>query len=458
MRVEVYFWILLSWLLGFGLTSLAVPGPRRRRLRIALAAPIGMGLVSLLEFLGLSLGWGFLVPVAELALVVAISFRLSRLQRTQASAHLSPSSSPPCPRPLTWALILLISMALLSFGLRSYHAPHGESDAMNIWNLHARFLFRSPEHWQDLFAPTLDYSHPDYPLLLPGFVASTWSRLDADTPLVPILTAFGFAASLVALLFESLRGRGLPLAASLGAMALVAGTSLTKFSSGQLADVPLAVYYLASVVLLTLGGTEERSRKSNVALAGFCAGLAAWTKNEGQLFLILFVACSIPCLRHSRPGRFWPSFLSLLAGMAPALMALLYFKLAMAPSNDLFGTTNTAVVLEKILDAKRYLAILIGFADGFLRLGEGVLILLLVLLFFAQRAPQPGDRSTRHFSWALITLTLLGYALVYICFSGDVAEHLETSLSRLLFHVWPLMLFALLTLNPLAHSPTPQDT
>lgn len=452
MRVEVFFWILLSWVLGLALASLALPTPRSRRLRLALAAPLGMGIVSLLEFVALTTGWVALTLISELLLVVAISLLLFRRMRTHRGA--SPEACDPehCPRYLTLSLLALAAIAFASFILRSYQAPHGESDAMNIWNLHARFLFRDPEHWHAMFSPTLDYSHPDYPLLLPGFIASTWARLGSDTTLVPTVVALGFSASLVALLYESLRDRGLGLAACLATFALLAGQGFTQYASAQLADVPLAFFYLASAVLLTRDGIPGRSDVPRLLLAGFCAGLAAWTKNEGQLFLLLYLACGIVWLRHAHRARPWRSWLALVSGAAPALVAILFFKIRLATGNDLISGANSTGIIDKLLDGSRYLECATGLFWGLVRLGDGFLLIVIAFVILSPRQSRPADRPARLLFTVLASSTILGYCFVYIALSGGIEEHMATSLSRLLLQVWPLTLFAILTLNPLLPS------
>lgn len=453
MTAEVFFWILLSWLLGHALCTWSLPGPDKRRLRLALAPGLGMGLSSLLEFLGLALGWERMTPIVELTLVVVLTALLVRAKGGRPRVEGMSTTGHARPRTLALVLGILATLAFVSFVLRSLEAPHGESDAINIWNLHARFLFRSPEHWQDMFAPTLGYSHPDYPLLLPGFIARTWSRLGTDTTLVPILAALGFATSLVALLLEALRDRGLPRAGWLGACVLLASPSLTTFASAQLADVPLAFFYLASLVLLT----QSRTSGKSLALAGFCAGLAAWTKNEGQLFLLLFAGGSLLWLRQQRPEKIGRSLLALLLGALPPLIALAWFKLVLAPANDLVGPAETAGIVAKLLDPGRYVDVMLGIAQGLLRLGDGWLLWVLALLVFLPRQSQARTRATRGLALALALSTLLGYAMVYIALSGDVSEHMATSLPRLLFQLWPLMLFGLLTLDPELVPNLPQE-
>ncbi len=76
----------------------------------------------------------------------------------------------------------------------------------------------------------------------------------------------------------------------LGAIALLATPSFVEQGAWQYADIPLSFFYLATIVLLSLYDerTQEASSQSPaglLALGGVAAGFAAWTKNEGVLFL-----------------------------------------------------------------------------------------------------------------------------------------------------------------------------
>ena len=81
--------------------------------------------------------------------------------------------------PLQILTIAIFSIALvsslISLAVAFLKEPHGRWDAWLIWNMHARFLFRGGDHWRDAFASGLDWSHWDYPLLLPLSIARGWT-------------------------------------------------------------------------------------------------------------------------------------------------------------------------------------------------------------------------------------------------------------------------------------------
>ena len=64
--------------------------------------------------------------------------------------------------------------------LQARVAPDGDWDAWMIWNLRARFLARAPDLAR-VFAPSLAFTHLDYPLMVPGIVTSFW-RIAATEP------------------------------------------------------------------------------------------------------------------------------------------------------------------------------------------------------------------------------------------------------------------------------------
>ena len=92
--------------------------------------------------------------------------------------------------------------------------------------------------------------------------------------------------------------------------AVLLGTkAFVMLGAAQYADVPLAFFILATVLLLGLDDAAEQSSPGLVLLAGFCAGLAAWTKNEGLLFLVVMLAARCLVAWRQNGGRHsdWPT-------------------------------------------------------------------------------------------------------------------------------------------------------
>jgi hypothetical protein len=464
--------------------------------RASLSVGFGLAIFSVVFFLSLlfPLTHLILVDLAVFALLLVTNlWRRPRAAAPNVGAVTEKDPAEPAwlPRFLTTAFAIALCAALYSSVLRTLAHPHGDGwDAFSIWNLHARFLFRCGPNWRDGFTPLLPWSHPDYPLLLPAAVAHFWTYLGHDAPAVPAVIGFLFTFSTVALLFSSLsilRGRT---PALLGATALLATPSFIEQGTAQYADVPLSFFFLASIALLCLHddppqqdhtnndhannaqiktrATPDSSQSSTglLALAGLAAACAAWTKNEGTLFLCAIVLASLLVLlrRDFSPRSFISAarhLAPLLAAVLPAILLIACFKHFIAPPGDLFSDLTTT--LHKLLDPARYWAVLQGYIKGFFRFGRWPIpgTLLLIAFYFAVRknaaarnithevepgqnnAEQtserkaPGPQTAIRTSVLALALTLAGYFVVYLITPYDIHWHLRFSLSRLFLQLWP---------------------
>src|SRR6185312_14052577 len=126
----------------------------------------------------------------------------------------------------------------------------------------------------------------------------------------------------------------------------------------QDADTPLGFYFLATLVLLVLHDrrvSEGRPSRGLLLLAGLAAGLAAWTKNEGMLFLIAVVAVRFVVEARARGWRL-PVREAVIFGLGalPILLVLVYFKTQPAPANDLVVGQGLRETSARLLDLRRY--------------------------------------------------------------------------------------------------------
>jgi Dolichyl-phosphate-mannose-protein mannosyltransferase len=364
-----------------------------------------------------------------------------------------------------WLERVLISCFVFTIAAGLYNAvvtvlvhPHGYGwDAFSIWNLHARFLFRGGSHWRDGFNALIPWSHPDYPILLPATTARIWSHLGNDSPTIPAVLGLVFTVSTITLLVSSLsflRGRN---AAILAGIALSATPFFIEQGTAQYADVPLSFFILASMVLLHFGfqyRAETNFQRPLVpwALAGLSSGFAAWTKNEGLLFLIAMFAAYLWVFRRAEEShgesnkqseRGWGLLGATLLGAAPMLAVIAWFKHSIATSGDLFS--SPALMLSKVLTPSRYWAVLRWYAKEFFHFGDWFLVpgtVLLVLFYFLVREKGASSKNpSLRASVATLGLTLTGYFAIYLITPRDLYWHLRFSLNRLFLQVWPASLF-----------------
>ena len=271
-----------------------------------LGVGIGLGLNSLAYFLYMSLfaGQHWFLPVQVVVLLMLIIIgvwrerehltgtwfrwdvgRLSRLQY----AFLGLS-----------VLIFLISLAsTASYILRR---RQGDWDAWMMYNRAARFIHRDPSNWLASFSPQMDpIFHADYPLFLAMNIASGWDTLGSETPHVPMVQSALFALACAGLFVSALacmKGIG---QAALGLIVFWGTPAVVNEGARELADLPLAYFFLATGILIYLYVLHRKP--GLLVLAGLTAGLTAWVKNEGSVFVIAAaLALGIAFLRE-RPWR-----------------------------------------------------------------------------------------------------------------------------------------------------------
>jgi len=429
-------------------------------MKLSLAGGFGIGISSIVFFLARMLGTNHFV-VGDIALLLLVC-TLQYLARPRSSAGFKAKAviDFEFPRWLRRILIVAFVFALLaafySTTTRAVTHPHGDGwDAFAIWNLHARFLFLGGGHWRDGFNALIPWSHPDYPLLLPAATARFWSYAGVDCPMVPAALGLVFTFSTLALLVSSLfqlRGSN---AALLAGIALSATPFLAEHGAAQYADVPLSFFILAVIVLLHFGshlGPETQSRRLNRCwtLAGAGAGFAAWTKNEGLLFLAaLFLAFGLVAITKpwqnsaaGFPDRRLYLLLQAVLGAVPILAIIAWFKRSVATSGDLLSTPQ--LMIHRILTPGRYGIILRWYAKEFLRFGGWWIVpgtVLLVAFYFLVRTKGTEPEPLLRVSITALTLTLAGYFMIYLITPLDLYWHLRFSLNRLFLQLWPATLF-----------------
>jgi hypothetical protein len=421
-----------------------------RVLKYSLAAPCGLAVFSIVYFLWVVTAQSrTLLMTLDLAIPL-VFFALLR-RRSQNPTRLLPAGRTNTQQSATWlskslgtGFVLAAAAALYSCIRWAIAEPHGGGwDAVAIWNLHARFLFLGGPHWTDGFSTLIPFSHPDYPLLLPASVAHFWTYLQRDAEFVPATIGIVFTVSIVALLYSAVCILRTKTQALIAALVLVSTPSFLKVGVSQFADIPLAFYILASIVLLAVSDLRETGSRRLLFLAGAMAALAAWTKNEGLLFFCALVALRLGQVLWGKDARsLRREFVPILLGAAPILLVIAYFKLFIAPPGDLFSSPQ---MLDKVTDLSRYWLIVRWFGkELFFFSGWKRVPLTIGLAIYAKLL---GSEISRHYrssvslSTLLLAFTLAGYFAVYVITPYDLRWHLRFSLDRLFLQLWPSALF-----------------
>ena len=431
-----------AWVLG----CLIVAHLWTRAVRSDLPLVLPLGLIV---GLGVSSALFFLASLvfARPALVGgALEFTLAATAMWRRTLRRPEAPPPPIPwnHRMTWAqwaLATVFVQAVVVAAVVAWRAyltePYGGWDGWAIWNMHARFMLRAGPAWPDLLAaPPLNWTHPDYPRLVPASVARLWSWAGIETPAAAGLVSIAFAAALVALLVAIVARQRGRTPALLGGLLLLGTPFFVTFSSNEHADIPLAAGMLAAAVLVILAG-ENTANRGLWLLAGLVTALTAWTKNEGLLFTVVLAA--LVCGREWRTGgsRHAGFFL---VGLAFGLLPVGVFKLLLAPVNDLMATP-LGPRLAQLSDSARHKLILASLWRDLGRFGEWRVLpyLAMALPYFSWQIRRPLVGPERTIP-ALIALMLAGFYGVYLLSPQDLTWHLDSSLVRLLLQLWPLAL------------------
>jgi hypothetical protein len=438
----------LSWLMGCGLVRWLFPASLRSTLHnalvLSLGAGIGIGIASSLYFLTLALVGPrilMLASVEGVALVAALALGILAARRVNV---LEWAPGPPTPWYFTAALGVALASAVIIFIFSTLTKPHGEWDAWAIWNMRARFLFRGGEFWRDAFSNQLDWSHPDYPLLLPGIVAMCWTFARAESTLASTAAAFLFTFGVAGVLISTLgilRGK---MQALIAGTLLLGGVSLIASGANQYADVPLSYFILTTLGLLCLQDRYPDDLRFSV-LAGLTAGFAAWTKNEGTFFLVALIAARAWAIsRYGNRATLAPQFLRLAAGLVAPLAVVVFFKLRFAPPNDLLAR-QPHQILTHLTDISRWITVIQEYIVQPFRIGEYLVPIILVLgvyWYLVRFKVEQRDRPAIATIVIASGVMLAAEFAIYVALPGDPSWQVKSSFDRLLLQLWPSGLLA----------------
>lgn len=419
-------------LIGYFVVSLAWPLELSRRLKWVFAPATGAGICAI-GFIVFRRPL-FTVELAALVVLAGVNF----LRHKQSPAF---GSTRPAWRVPGSVLLLTCALGAAVAGLivQVDHQPHGDHDATAIWTSHARYLYRDGPNWQRDILHTF---HADYPLLVPAMTARIWRYSVEERPdsggIVGMFFTLAGVAVLVGILIE-LRDTTLAVLTGL----LLLGTPFyLEYGVSQSADVPLSLYVLSAIGLLCLQSMRAPDSLGLAALSGFLAGCAGWTKNEGLLFIAVMSAFLLlrAVVRRKQGLR---NLLAFAAGALAPLVLIGWFKLSVAPQNDIFGNRHSSEVVQKLLDPARHSVIRAAFWTTFCNFGEWLIHPAIVLLaLIAVRGVDP--KMLRSSGWiggaCALGAVLLGYYTIYVITPMNLDWHLMSSLPRLFLQLWPASL------------------
>jgi len=358
--------------------------------------------------------------------------------------HRRPTAAPSVERPGTrprrrwlWAAVAAAAVvATASFIEHVLRYPDGGWDAWAIWNLRARFLARAGDGFGAAFSPELLFwAHADYPLLLPGVVAQGFLLAGGEPLWVPAAAAYAFAALTVVLLGAAARELRGPGWGAVAALALLATPCFVGFAANQQSDVPVGAFLLAACALSAMA--VETGRPRLLALAGAAASLAAWTKNEGLVYLLALGIALLAVRWAAFPDRL-RGVIRFGCGALPVLALLAWFKLRVAHVNDLLSQAS----LEPLLDARRWAELFGALLRRVVFFQNWSLWLVAELVVLIAVVPRLPPRASSRVLALAVALALSATAVVYVLQPHELVWFVRASADRVLVQLWPSIVLA----------------
>lgn len=276
--------------------------------------------------------------------------------------------------------------------------------------------------------------HSDYPVALSLNVAWGWFIVRNELTRIPIAIALLSTFTPAIVLWATLGKWKSSLAGALAGLIVVLIPDLPS-AVGQYADPLLALYMLAASALF-YGYLRSRA-DGLMLLAGLLAGFSAWAKNEGLLFIGVF---SIVCfLAAWKKNISWKSLKLLGISMIVPVIVVLLFKSVVESRNDIFmGNTS---LFDQIGDLARLALIGKSFLVQIIGYANWPVSIVLVLLAYAILMGFDANESSRQILLLLLILgQLAGYYLIYLITPHNLEMHILTSINRLVFHVFPMLI------------------
>lgn len=408
--------------------------------KLFLGVGVGLGVTSFAYFLFLLFFAGqhffIYIQIGIFLIVLLISFSRGRVKYKTDFRAIKLNS---------WQVGLLITALLtIVFSISGamsvwMHRPSGTWDAYMIYNRTARFIYRDQTNWLESFSKQIDPAfQANYPLLIPLNIASGWDVIGHETTSVPLVFSGLFMLACAGLFVSAVAMTKSIWQACIGLIILLNTTILIMNGASQTADVPLSFFILSTMALIHLYIFKQEPRL--LILAGLTAGLAGWTKNEGELFIITTFAALLIAFLKPSPIRPLGLFLK---GLIIPLAIILYFKLFLAPPSDLLSNGVTRSI-QQIFEWPRHITILNAYKSYILAFGESEFGIAPVLLIYALIFNFAPDKSLRPAYLTILFMTafqMAGYYIIYLITPNPLDWQLTFSLERVLLQLYPAILF-----------------
>lgn len=281
-------------------------------------------------------------------------------------------------------------------------------------------------------------AHPDYPLLLPFYMAWVYHFIGFNDILISKIMPALYLAFLG--LFYALMVKFFPRKYSLAAVFCL-GTipQLTRFAAIMYADLALGAFVACGFLYLMLYFQEKKD--AFLFSSALLLGISIWIKNEALIFTaVFFISLVINFIfsDHKKP-MFWPV---IIAGILIFLITYPWLILKFST-----GSTNIDINL-KALSFSKFLKNLQDIPALLMELQREVFnpkkwnllwIIVSAVLFWKRKLLAQGIPEYAFFF--IYFATIFYFAALILTTSYDIQYHAEKELSRFMLHFCALFIF-----------------
>jgi hypothetical protein len=186
---------------------------------------------------------------------------------------------------------------------------------------------------------------------------------------------------------------------------------------------------------------EGSGRFRKLIVVGALAGISAWTKNEGAgvgilLLVSLLVVRELPLSSRTRGA------LAIAMGALPIILVYAWFKVGFAPPNDLMELNDRAGLIARLTSFSRFAEVAVKLGRRLVYFQDWALSWAMVGmgLFATRRIRLP--LPERVVGW-VVALLMLSIPCAFVVTPRPLDWHIKTSADRLLFQIWPCLMFVL---------------
>jgi len=459
---------IISLLLPFCVLYLLLTCLFRERLsenfifKICLSFGTGQGMASAVYFILMASGLsGSSLKTSDITITLIFLIILTVIYYSQKHTASVSENSDILPKHLALTVLIMFLLTASAAFTGYLSKPEGGWDGWAIWNMRARFIFRSEQDLSVLLKNGYEGGHLGYPLMLPCVISRAWHYAGSELKFIPALISALFAFSCAGLLYSAFSCMGKKVNGAMASVMLLGTMFFQRQIQAQYADIPLSFFFLSA--LICLWRYLQKNVHALLVPAGIAAGLAAWTKNEGLVFCAGFIICALladkrgtspfaPQLTADRaskgrgpaklllseadtaPGK----YLSLAAGLFIPLTAIVIFKNTFSPPPEFTSGHG------RITDLGRYSTILLESLKHIFSYSEWVFFLP-VLFFTSEKAGTDAKRAATVCIFVLLIMSA-GYFMAYLTSPYDLKWHIGTSAGRLITQLWPAIIFICMAL------------